>query len=400
MGKQIDQNGPFAPLVVGVAVLIGSAAAFGVCMLQTSISGWSLYLLLLGCRAIQGIGSSAAMAGGMTLLARMYPPGEDSNAEGEEDDSGLEHFLEETVRRRSFTETSISSFTETLGAGGEEEEMGREDAMGTAQIGVALGAMSGAPIAGVLADGLGSSSPFFILAGIAGVAMVMVLLVKTGCCDAAGGANIDDLNADEEEEAGDEYAVYKNRYILGPAGALVLANAGVGAIEPLVPLYLAGEPFIESSLMQGVIFASATAGYLICTPIATVLSKGVIAKWKLMLGGLVLVGIGLAVMGIEKQLWVLIVGLAIIGVGMAFVETPSLTLFAEVVDAQGLNNYGATFALQDMSTSLGFILGPLLAAGGQAIGLSLLAIGGIMGLICVGYSPVVSIVSRMPPQES
>ena len=53
--------------------------------------------------------------------------------------------------------------------------------------------------------------------------------------------------------------------------------------------------------------------------------------------------------------------LALVGVSVAFVEVPAMALLAEAVEALGGGGYARAFALQDVCTSLGFLLGPLAA---------------------------------------
>jgi len=202
IGKTVDKIGPLLPLMLGMTVLTASAAAFGFVLLQDVVHGWGLYGLLMGCRAIQGVASSAAMAGGMTLLAAMHSADE------------------------------------------------RGGPMSTAMLGVALGAMSGAPLGGIIADHLGNYTPFFVLTGVSLCSNGLFLAVWAGTFSAPGDTALAELRPAADDDEGDEWAVYRNPFILLPAGALVLANAGVAAIEPMVPLYLANDPFNESTMMQ------------------------------------------------------------------------------------------------------------------------------------------------------
>ncbi len=147
----------------------------------------------------------------------------------------------------------------------------------------------------------------------------------------------------------------------------VLANACIGMIEPLVPLFLSmgsssnsgsgndegggeggGGGLQLSILAQGLIFACATFSYLLFTPIAGMLSDAR-PKHLCVCVGMTAMGCGLCLFLLaahitstsassssstsgEETIAVVCVALFLVGCGMSFVDTPILPLLSEILE--------------------------------------------------------------------
>lgn len=314
----------------------------------------------------------------------------------------------------------------------------RGGALGTAMIGIAAGVLLGPPIAGVLAQFSSNGLVFTIIAGIGTFTLVcyMLLLVLSPDSlkpvfmgegeeeeDAEGGgeeawggeqwgggggplsggeSQRPKLNAedsllrwsDSEDAAGvtgvrDDQALLKFAPVFLLLLAVCVANTAVAISEPLIPLFLAAEPFGFDEGQVGLTFGVMSLSYLVFTPVFGFLSDKR-TKTPFMVAGLFCIAAGNAVVlttdlyvwvGGEggggkggrgssarrlltprapRRYWLLVVGLALIGVGIAGCDTPSMPLLTLLVPPE---RFGAAMALQDSAVSLGFLVGPILAIG-------------------------------------
>jgi len=249
-------------------------------------------------------------------------------------------------------------------------------------MGVALGVLSGAPLGGLISDQAGVIVPYLLIAGVAVVSIMLFYLV---------GPFPPPPPAESAEGVG---ILYRDSYVAICAGSVVLANLAVALTEPLVPLYVLEEPFNYDATKQGLVIGFTTLGYLIATPVAGAVGDKV-APWLLMAGGLATVGIGMIIMALDKVLWLLALGLSLLGVGIGFVDTPVLRMLAEVVEWRGISTFGSAFAIVDMSTCLGFLLGPLVASLFEAGNASLEGATVSVGIVCAVCSPSLLLLWRV-----
>lgn len=124
----------------------------------------------------------------------------------------------------------------------------------------------------------------------------------------------------------------QDRKILLVVTVAVTGNACIGMVEPLVPLYL-HNAFGEDLLHQGLIFATATGTYLLCTPIAGMLSDS-LPKWSCLCVGLAALSFGLGMFYISTGVFRVCVSMFFVGAGMSFIDTPSLPLLSEIIEVR------------------------------------------------------------------
>ena len=128
------------------------------------------------------------------------------------------------------------------------------------------------------------------------------------------------------------FTLLKDIKILLVVVVAVTGNACIGMIEPLIPLYL-HNAFNENLLHQGLIFAVATASYLVFTPIAGMLSD-VYPKWTCLSVGLAALGFGLSFLFASTGIFRVCVSLFFVGAGMSFIDTPSLPLLSQIIEVR------------------------------------------------------------------
>ena len=202
---------------------------------------------------------------------------------------------------------------------------------------------------------LGLASPFFLVALLATAGAVVVScavqIPREGHASSA------------EDDVGGFGPLLSIAGVRPSLLSVVGTNALVGMLEPLVPLRLAGEPWNLGVRDQGLVFGTATLAYLLSTPAAGVLAD----RWpkgRLIGFGLVCAGAGALATGLPRSwgLAPMFAGLVCLGVGTGLVGTPTLPLLAGLVEASPVSSMSMVFAAQDTATSLGFVIGPLLAA--------------------------------------
>ncbi len=438
-GLMVDRHGPRTPLLFGGLVLAASCGVFIGALLQATArpaaaaaaapspsssavddltAAMALtFWLCTAARFVQGFASALASAAGMTLVIQAH----DASVRG--------------------------------------------SAVGAASTGIALGALCGPPLGGLLGT-FGFWVPFAALGGLLGVNVLVQACVPASALGLAerssvqgsggggggggGGGRGGDrrlgrstadpeldpmrsLNSvrsiptrlfpeergeeEEEYDAGDPAPAGSNTLFTGcrllgdplvsiTAMASMLANAAVGMIEPLVPLYMQDTLLVSGgarnstggggggggsiddgsdnagghTIVVGLVFASATLSYLLLTPVAGVISDRCAARgrrWAVVLAGMVILALSLSSFLLvsgggsgdsTSDAWTgLVVGLVGIGAGLACIDGPTSALLADIMDARGHeDSFGAVFAVQDSALSAGFAIGPLAGAGIQA----------------------------------
>lgn len=291
-GRMVDRAGPRRPLLVG---LVGLAAA----TLLFAVGG--PYWLLVVARILQGVAAGMSWVAGLSLIAAVTPF---------------------ATRGRS---------------------------MGLAMSMVSLGLLIGPPLAGLLAENLGTAAPFLFAAAVAladGIARLV--LVRDG-----GRVTDDPVGP---------LAVLRVRGSWGVVGVVVLGAASLSAIEPVLPLHLT-QRYGTGALGLGLLFAVAIVAVAVLSPLVGGLIGRVDAR--------VLVGVGvatsasaLAILAVSQQSWQVWVGMTALGASNAFLLAPATTL----ISAQGMTSsppaLGGAYALFNLAYAAGLMLGPLLAGTG------------------------------------
>ena len=451
-GYVVDRFGPRGPLLLGSLVATAASGVFIFALLgippadkATTVRDTYRFVLCIAARVVQGAASAFTNSSGFTLVVKTH-----------------------------------------------HEEV-RGSAVGIASIGIALGALMGPPLAGLL----GSIAPWVPFCGLCGLLLLsMMLQVCTpystteahprycssrlrGSLDAAllsaddnqpfryavRGSNLDQIANGSATIGHDSVSdinggsitgcrMLRDPMILVVAAAATIANATVGMIEPLIPLYmertlLAGNPAYpangtnsttggttvndgvnsesEKTRIIGLVFATSTLTYLVFTPIAGVLGDRLGGnnttrnrRYLVILFGIVILACGLCSFWLMGHGWTgLIVGLVGIGLGMAFIDAPVAALLADIMDVRGLrDSFGTVYAIQDTAISIGFAIGPLLGAGLQHVfeknptrvipqggedvddgGIGFRQMSMVFGVVCLAYAPFVLCLRRLNPTE-
>lgn len=320
VGSLVDRYGGRSVMFVGSLIAVASTAGF---MLSTE------YWEMLTCRTIQGVASSAAMSGGMALLSSLHPPDV------------------------------------------------RGDATGKAMGGLALGVLSGPSLSGLMFTYFGHDGPFGFVLIMLIVATVAQLYLY---CREQRLAELGVLKVFSDDDPPPKISeLLGDQYMLRLALGVCVASAALAELEPLVPRMLQ-QDYGMTPGTTGVVFSAMPFAYLVGTPLAGKWSDKV-PRWRLVMVGLMLMAISMPGIWVAVVLSgsasssfadvpeavglpVIVAVLAVTGVGMAFIDAPAMPLCADIVEYRGLHHFGTAFALIDMATNLGFIIGPI---GGTAL---------------------------------
>eukprot|EP00927_Polykrikos_kofoidii_P063132 TRINITY_DN57966_c0_g1_i1.p1 TRINITY_DN57966_c0_g1~~TRINITY_DN57966_c0_g1_i1.p1 ORF type:complete len:484 (+),score=60.15 TRINITY_DN57966_c0_g1_i1:74-1525(+) len=385
MGCAVDKYGPLLPLRFSLAVMAISTAgfAFGLWLNDGRADTVGVvFPVLFAARAVQGLASGGVMTGGMALVNMAHPESE------------------------------------------------RGSAAGTVMTGMALGVLAGPVVAGALTKIWSSWGAFLVIAALIVVAMAAQAVLLKGAsaqleslqreaatevevappvrgqsgsfvdlangsiagsftsaqASRSGAAAAVEGNARQGTEVG-RYNAYGDPFVLVVAGCSLVSSMSIALLEPVVPLYLSRPPFLLAPFSQSLVWSASTLAYMVSTPIAGFLADRIPGR-VLLFGGLALMALGVSGVVLVGQLWCTVVALLIVGAAMGFIETPSSPLLAKIADFRGTNAYGRVFATMDMATSLGFVLGPLIAAAIKSSGLPYLATTLPAAVACLLFAPL------------
>ncbi|MFI0357271.1 MFS transporter [Actinomadura sp. 9N407] len=283
-GRIVDRHGPKLPLLIG---LVGLGAA------TLLFAAGGPYWLLLVARIAQGIAGGMSWVAALSLIA------------------------------------ATTSFDK------------RGQAMGIAISSLTLGVLLGPPLAGFLAERLGTAAPFLFAAAIALLDGVLrIVLVK-------------DSPRVTDDTAG-PFAVLRVPGSISIVIAVAVGAAVLSGIEPVLPVHLGA-----GSLAIGLLFGLAALAAIIANPIVG--RYVTTAPPRFLIGaGVVAVAAALFAIGFAAEPWQTGVGMILLGVSSALLLAPATTMIGE----QGLRStpptLGGSYSLYNLAYAAGLAVGPLL----------------------------------------
>ncbi|SDN10775.1 MFS transporter [Allokutzneria albata] len=227
----------------------------------------------------------------------------------------------------------------------------RGKVMGIALSSMSIGVLMGPIVGGLLADLFGTSAPFLCAAAVAFVdGLLRIFLVQ-----------------DTETVREDSPKVWRHPATPALFGVTALGAGLIAFLEAVLPLRVV-QGFGASPTTIGVLFAIATLVCALAAPIAGNLADR-LPRIALAIGGAALAAVGLLIVAVAGSIWLTGVGLTVVAAGGQFVLAPTLTLIAELADAQSPPAYGAAYALYSVAYTNGLLVAPLLAGiGADVIG--------------------------------
>ncbi|XP_063705707.1 synaptic vesicular amine transporter [Culicoides brevitarsis] len=317
------------PLLFGTVNLLVASLVFAI-----GQSYWSLFFA----RAIQGIGSACLNVCGMSLIAHLYP-----------------------------------------------EDEKRSKVMGIILGSVALGVLFGYPFGGLLYDFAGKSVPFYTIA----VVLFLNLVLQINCIE---------FHVQTESGIGGEtsswWPLLSDQTITLIACAIWISTSAMAILEPCLPIWLM-QNLHPKKWQIGTVFVPDSLGYFLGTNFCGSFAYRH-GQIRIAVISLLIVGLSCILIPNASSISGLLIPHFGLGLGIGALDSALVPLLASAVDAKftdndsissnSISNYGAVYAIQQMAVSLAYSVAPMV--GGEMaklIGFPWLI--RLIGVINLSYGP-------------
>ncbi|XP_007478685.2 vesicular acetylcholine transporter [Monodelphis domestica] len=304
------------------------------------------YATLFAARSLQGLGSAFADTSGIAMIADKYP-----------------------------------------------EEPERSRALGVALAFISFGSLVAPPFGGILYQFAGKRYPFLVLAVVSLLDGFLLMLV----------AKPFSVKARENLPVGTPiHRLMLDPYIAVVAGALTTCNIPLAFLEPTIANWMK-ESMGASEWEMGLTWLPAFFPHVLGVYLTVKLAaRYPHLQWFYGALGLVVIGASSCTVPACHNFGQLVVPLCGICFGIALVDTALLPTLAFLVDVRHVSVYGSVYAIADISYSVAYALGPIVASQiVYTLGFPQLNLG--MGLANLLYAPVLLLlrnVCYMTPSRS
>lgn len=313
-GALIDRIGYDIPMMIGLCIMFLSTSVFA--------CGKS-YGVLFFARSLQGVGSAFADTAGLAMIA--------------------DRFTEEAERTK---------------------------ALGIALAFISFGCLVAPPFGGALYQFAGKEVPFLILAFVSLADGFMLLLVMKPVKE-----QLRDRNR-ERKSSIPIWRLLMDPYIAVCAGALMMSNVALAFLEPTISLWME-DTMTHDNWKIGMIWLPAFFPHVLGVVITVKMAKQYPQyQWLMAAGGLGLEGLCCFIIPFCSSYKVLMIPLCGICFGIALIDTALLPTLGYLVDVRYVSVYGSIYAIADISYSVAYAVGPIIAGGVvEAIGFTALNVG-------------------------
>ncbi|KAF5921973.1 vesicular acetylcholine transporter [Diceros bicornis minor] len=323
-GPFIDRMGYDVPLLIGLGVMFASTVMFAFA---------EDYATLFAARSLQGLGSAFADTSGIAMIADKYP-----------------------------------------------EEPERSRALGVALAFISFGSLVAPPFGGFLHQFAGKQGPFLVLAAVSLFdALLLLAVAKPFSAAARARANL--------PVGTPIHRLMLDPYIAVVAGALTTCNIPLAFLEPTIATWMK-RTMAASEWEVGMAWLPAFVPYVLGVYLTVRLAaRYPQLQWLYGAFGLAVIGASSCVVPACRSFAPLAVSLCGLCFGIALVDTALLPTLAFLVDVRHVSVYGSVYAIADISYSVAYALGPIVAGHiVHSLGFTQLSLG--MGLANLLYAPV------------
>lgn len=313
-GALIDKIGYDIPMMIGLTIMFLSTAVFA--------CGRS-YGLLFFARSLQGVGSAFADTSGLAMIA--------------------DRFTEENERSK---------------------------ALGIALAFISFGCLVAPPFGGALYQFAGKEVPFLILAFVSLADGFMLLLVMKP---------LKEQIKDSQREKPPGIPIWRlfiDPYIAVCSGALMMSNVALAFLEPTISLWME-DNLTTDNWKIGMIWLPAFFPHVFGVILTVKMARKYPQyQWLMAAGGLALEGLCCFIIPFSNSYKVLMIPICGICFGIALIDTALLPTLGYLVDVRYVSVYGSIYAIADISYSVAYAIGPIIAGGVvEAIGFTALNVG-------------------------
>ncbi|CRL05790.1 CLUMA_CG018818, isoform A [Clunio marinus] len=339
-GAIIDRIGYDIPMMIGLIIMFLSTSLFA--------CGRS-YSLLFFARSLQGVGSAFADTAGLAMIA--------------------DRFTEENERSK---------------------------ALGIALAFISFGCLVAPPFGGALYQFAGKEVPFLILAFISLIDGFMLLLVMKPIKQQISDSQL------PRPESIPIWQLMMDPYIAVCAGALMMSNVALAFLEPTISLWMEDNMTTENWKI-GMIWLPAFFPHVLGVIITVKMARRYPHhQWRMAAFGLALEGLSCFIIPFTTSYKVLMIPICIICFGIALIDTALLPTLGYLVDTRYVSVYGSIYAIADISYSLAYAVGPIIAGGIVEI-IGFTALNFIIAISNLAYAPVLRYLRNvydLKPMES
>ncbi|XP_017774149.1 PREDICTED: vesicular acetylcholine transporter isoform X1 [Nicrophorus vespilloides] len=313
-GALIDRIGYDMPMMIGLTIMFLSTAVFA--------CGRS-YGLLFFARSLQGVGSAFADTAGLAMIA--------------------DRFTEENERSK---------------------------ALGIALAFISFGCLVAPPFGGALYQFAGKEVPFLILAFVSLADGFMLLLVMKPLKTQIKESQM------AKPPSVPIWRLFMDPYIAVCAGALMMSNVALAFLEPTISLWMEDNLTTENWKI-GMIWLPAFFPHVFGVILTVKMAKKYPQyQWLMAAGGLALEGLCCFIIPFATSYKLLMIPICGICFGIALIDTALLPMLGYLVDVRYVSIYGSIYAIADISYSVAYAIGPIIAGGVvEAIGFTALNVG-------------------------
>lgn len=310
-GGLIDKIGYDLPMMVGLTIMFFSTAVFA--------CGRS-YSVLFFARSLQGAGSAFADTSGLAMIADRFT-----------------------------------------------EENERSQALGIALAFISFGCLVAPPFGGALYQFAGKEVPFLILALVCLIDGLMLLLVMKPIKEQLA------QSREVKQETIPIWRLLMDPYIAVCAGALTMSNVALAFLEPTISLWMEDNMTTENWKI-GMVWLPAFFPHVLGVVITVKMARKYPQhQWLMAAGGLALEGLSCFIIPFCTSYKMLMIPICVICFGIALIDTALLPTLGYLVDVRYVSVYGSIYAIADISYSIAYAVGPIIAGGVvEAIGFTAL----------------------------
>ncbi|XP_003466176.1 vesicular acetylcholine transporter [Cavia porcellus] len=330
-GPFIDRMSYDVPLLIGLGVMFASTALFAFA---------EDYATLFAARSLQGLGSAFADTSGIAMIADKYP-----------------------------------------------EEPERSRALGLALAFISFGSLVAPPFGGILYQFAGKRVPFLVLAAVSLLdALLLLVVAKPFSAAARARANL--------PVGTPIHRLMLDPYIAVAAGALTTCNVPLAFLEPTIATWMK-HTLAASEWEMGMVWLPAFVPHVLGVYLTVRLAaRYPHLQWLYGALGLAVIGVSSCLVSACRSFAPLVVSLCGLCFGIALVDTALLPTLAFLVDVRHVSVYGSVYAIADISYSVAYALGPIVAGHiVHSLGFEQLSLG--MGLANLLYAPVLLVLRNV-----
>ncbi|KAI6200755.1 MFS domain-containing protein [Aphelenchoides besseyi] len=341
-GFVIDRIGYELPMIIGLVVMFSSTAIFAL--------GRS-YGVLFFARSLQGFGSAFADTSGLAMIADRFT-----------------------------------------------EENERSAALGIALAFISFGCLVAPPFGSILYTLAGKPVPFLILSFVCLIDAFMVFMViqqkQSPVIRASRSAD-----PNEKVHGTPMWKLFMDPFVAICSGALIMANVSLAFLEPTITNWIVEFMPDTPKWMIGMIWFPAFFPHVLGVYVTVKLLKRYPqSPWLLAMIGLAMEGLSCIFLPFMNSVMLLIIPLSTICFGIALVDTSLLPLLGYLVDTRHVSVYGSVYAIADISYSLAYAFGPIIA-GNVVHSMGFTALNIIICVVNIAYLPLLHMLRKVYAYE-